>query len=311
MPTETVPVETPAPEATTTSIAAPTKTITVTKTKTVTLPAVVKTVTQKTTTPPPPVTSAVLSPAAANGLNGWYKTRPTVGLTPADGRVGWYRWDNSATWVKYGSARSVADGRHVFRFYAVVNKHKEAAQALSINVDPWVPTMPTGLRVANRAEDSIGLAWDASSDTISGVSHYQLYVDGVLLQSPTSGSAVISGLVPGHEYTFSVKAVDTAGNVSHETSPLSVHTLPPGTSVTTHPSQPDGTNGWFLTPPSIILESRASGGSVNYQWDGHVVFPPNTYTAPLAASEGVHVLRCYSTGIDGASGPSLDTTFKV
>jgi hypothetical protein len=308
-PTETASAETPATEATTP--AASTKTVTVTKT--VTLPAAVKTVTttQKTTVPPPPQTSAVMSPADADGLNGWYTTRPTVALTPMDGRAAWYRWDGSKTWIKYTSERKVAEGTHVFRFYAVVNKRAEAKQFRWTYVDLSSPTAPTGLHVVNRAENSIELAWDASTDAVSGLSHYQLFVDDVLLQSPASGSAVVDGLIPGHEYKFFVKAVDVAGNASHATSALSVHTLPPGTSVTTNPSPPDGTNGWFITAPSIVLASHAPGGSVNYQWDNHVVFPPRAYTAPLAASEGVHVLRCYSTGIDGASGPNLDTTFSV
>ena len=252
-----------------------------------------------------------MNPADSDGLNGWYTTRPTVALTPMDGRAAWYRWDGSKTWIKYTSERKAAEGTHVFRFYAVVNKHAEAKQLRWIYVDLSSPTAPTGLHVVNRAENSIELAWNASTDAVSGLSHYQLFVDDVLLQSPTGGSAVVDGLIPGHEYTFLVKAVDVAGNVSHATSALSVHTLPPGTSVTTNPSPPDGTNGWFITAPSIMLASHAPGGSVNYQWDNHVVFPPRTYTAPLAASEGVHVLRCYSTGIDGASGPNLDTTFSV
>lgn len=79
-----------------------------------------------------------------------------------------------------------------------------------------------------------------------------------------------------------------------------IDTTPPTTTLSSTPSSPDGTNGWYRTAPSITLTSNEPGTSY-YKWH----FEPDwtIYTSPLTAPQGNNTLYYYS--IDTAGNPEL------
>ncbi len=89
--------------------------------------------------------------------------------------------------------------------------------------DTQAPTAPTNLSSANITTTSVDLSWSASSDNV-GVTEYQVLQNGSVLGTVTGTSANVTGLTPATTYTFTVKAVDAAGNVSAASNAISVTT---------------------------------------------------------------------------------------
>jgi chitodextrinase len=96
--------------------------------------------------------------------------------------------------------------------------------------DHTPPTSPANLHVIqkNKTKTSLTLAWNASSDSGgSGLAGYNVYRDGVAVGSPTTTSYTDTGLSAGTAYTYYVKAVDNAGNLSGYRRTLTVTTKHP------------------------------------------------------------------------------------
>jgi len=94
------------------------------------------------------------------------------------------------------------------------------------------PGAPSGLHAVSESPHSVQLAWSASGNPGAGFSHYELFAQAaghnVLDKGPTLAlSGVVSALIPGARYTFSVIAVAIDG----QTSPAAtlVVTVPPTT----------------------------------------------------------------------------------
>jgi endoglucanase len=91
-------------------------------------------------------------------------------------------------------------------------------------VDTEPPTAPSSLRAASIGSTSVTLSWTASTDDV-GVSGYDVLNGTTVVGSTATTSLQVTGLTPDTSYTFSVRAKDTAGNVSAAT-PLTVRTTP-------------------------------------------------------------------------------------
>jgi len=79
--------------------------------------------------------------------------------------------------------------------------------------DTTPPTTPTGLSASNETETTIDLSWNASSDNV-GVTGYNVYQGSTLLGNVAGTGATVQSLTACTSYTFSVRAVDAAGNLS-------------------------------------------------------------------------------------------------
>ena len=79
--------------------------------------------------------------------------------------------------------------------------------------DTQAPTTPTGLTVSNEQDTQVSLSWNASSDNV-GVTGYEVLLDGSVLGTVAGTSANVTGLTACTSYTFGVRALDAAGNVS-------------------------------------------------------------------------------------------------
>ena len=96
--------------------------------------------------------------------------------------------------------------------------------------DIEAPTAPTELTASNITKTSAVLSWNASSDNI-GVTGYKVYEGSSFVKNATSTSTTISGLTCETAYTYSVAAVDAAGNLSAQSASVSLTTsdcAPPG-----------------------------------------------------------------------------------
>jgi hypothetical protein len=168
------------------------------------------------------------------------------------------------------------------------------------------PERPERPKVIDRTRSSITINWAEPVDgpPRSGVSHYEVYVDGEQMErfdSPTGGrhqygpqtpvyvSDTVTGLAPGTSYRLKLVAVDEVGNRGPPAR-IAVHTLPtdPGPD-TVPPTVPDiqevqSETNPLLDDPSGWLacrtahDTRSAVDHYNVYLDGskHTEFPPDT-----------------------------------
>lgn len=115
---------------------------------------------------------------------------------------------------------------------------------------------------------SVTFIQNGGENYLKNLAQTSSFSNPVLVGSPTSASFVDTGLSPSTTYTYTVEAVDTAGNVSAPSNPISVTTLaftpppppPPPTPVTTTGSYPPELT--FVAVPSRI----PAGQGVTLNW---------------------------------------------
>jgi chitinase len=90
-------------------------------------------------------------------------------------------------------------------------------------VDTEAPSVPMNLVSTAQTGSSISLEWTASTDNVK-VRGYDIYRDGTKIGTSTTPSFTDTGLTHNKTYTYFVQAVDTSGNVSGNSSVLSVTT---------------------------------------------------------------------------------------
>src|SRR5437879_967414 len=99
--------------------------------------------------------------------------------------------------------------------------------------DTQAPSIPANLAATVVSSSQIDLSWSPATDNV-GVTGYRVYRNGTLAASPTGTSVSITGLSYGAPHSFTVAAVDAAGNTSALSAPLSATT--PASSVTPAPT---------------------------------------------------------------------------
>src|SRR3989449_106838 len=120
--------------------------------------------------------------------------------------------------------------------------------------DSQAPSSPTNLAATAVSSSQIDLSWSPATDNV-GVTGYRVYRNGTLAASPTGTSVSIVGLSASTTYSFTVSAVDAAGNASALSAPLSATT--PGTGGTV-PTPYTGTP--IAVPGSFEVENFDLGG---------------------------------------------------
>src|SRR5947207_2494571 len=91
-------------------------------------------------------------------------------------------------------------------------------------LDTQAPSIPTNLAASAITPTTLTLSWNAATDNVA-VAGYRVYRNGTLAASPSATSASITGLSAATTYSFTVSAVDAAGNASALSAPLSATTL--------------------------------------------------------------------------------------
>jgi chitodextrinase len=171
------------------------------------------------------------------------------------GNIGW----NVVSYVRTQSTTSIAFPVRTFYDDAVSRGYAQRSWYLTsvqAGFEPWVggvglavndfsysvgggggadttaPSTPTGLSASGVTSNGASLSWSASTDNV-GVAGYDVYRSqggGTFTQVGTASgtSFAATGLSPSTTYSFYVRARDAAGNVSGNSSAVSVTTLSGG-----------------------------------------------------------------------------------
>ena len=80
--------------------------------------------------------------------------------------------------------------------------------------DTQPPSVPANLRVTGTTAASVSLAWNASTDDVSGVTGYQVFRGATQVGTPTGLTFTDTGLTASTTYSYTVRAVDGTAKVS-------------------------------------------------------------------------------------------------
>ena len=126
--------------------------------------------------------------------------------------------------------------------------------------DNTPPSTPTDVRVVGVTEDSITIAWSASTDN-SGRLH--AYIAGGIYHPPDSTTKTFTGLVPNTTRTYYVQAMDPSGNLSALSAPVTATTAPD----TTAPTTPTGlrVTGTGISTVSLAWDRASDRWAFSYE----------------------------------------------
>ena len=159
---------------------------------------------------------------------------------------------------------------------ASVDVRTEAAPV----IDGEAPSVPGYLHSMGESQNAIELMWNPSSDD-SGSVQYLVFRDGQQIARTAMTMFTDTGLAADRTFTYTVQAIDAAGNVSAESNALTVATLAvvePDPAPAPVPT-PGGTWDPFA---SYSAGDRVTYGGANYQAvQSHSgIGDPNWITAP-------------------------------
>ncbi|MFD7524393.1 MULTISPECIES: lytic polysaccharide monooxygenase [Paenibacillus] len=193
--------------------------------------------------------------------------------------------------------------------------------------DTVAPTAPSGAAASNVTTTGATLTWGASTDNV-GVTGYQVY-NGSTLVTTTSGSATsynVTGLTPNTAYTFTVKAIDAAGNTSPASNPVTFTT---GSAPVDNqaPTAPAGLTAGTATSSSVALSWNAatdnvgvtgyriykgttlagtvSGSTLTYTVSGLTPSTAYTFTVRAIDAAGNESANSNAVSVTTASGPAV------
>ena len=155
-----------------------------------------------------------------------------------------------------GSALTEGTHNWTVKAYDALDNERSATSTFTLRIDETQPTVfsPSTPRLREFVTAAIPhFTWQASSDAGSGLSHYELWIDGSLNQDNLPGNtANASGPLPEGGHYWLVKAEDNAGNV-----------------------RTSATYNFFIdtqAPESFVLNTPAQGETIHtnkptFDWD--------------------------------------------
>ena len=146
--------------------------------------------------------------------------------------------------------------------------------------DTTAPTVPAAPSPTVISSTQINLSWTASSDVI-GVQGYRIYRNGTQVGTvPVSGTTFSdTGLAPATSYSYTLAAVDGAGNASAQSSAAARTTLGPDS---TPPTVPTGVGATASTANLVNVTWTASTDTVGVT--RYSIFRDGTLLSVVAAS---------------------------
>ena len=228
----------------------------------------------------PYVVPATLPAAAVN-------TAYNVTLSAAGGNPTSRRWTvssgalpagfllNANTGAISGTATSSTGSPFSFTVAVTDTVSGFASQARSFSIavtgtgDTTPPSIPTGVSAAAFSSSQINVAWAASTDNV-GVTGYRVFRNGTQVGTPATLSFSDTGLTAATTYSYTVAAVDAAGNTSTPSTASSAMTLaaadttPPTVSITT----PTATTVSGTITVTATAADNVGVADVQFQLDG-------------------------------------------
>ncbi|MEM4728722.1 MAG: PKD domain-containing protein [Thermoplasmata archaeon] len=256
-----------------------------------------------------PVTTASINPPEPTGQNGWYNSSAAVSLTcdTPEARTLW-SWDNEP-FSSYDGPVEILEGYHRFNYRSEDQAgNLETVRTLETRMD----TIPPTVDIIVRPEKPDGLmGWylrtpwiNLSSSDPADPRIYYRWDDGPLEQYARDLKA------PAGAHTLTYYAVDAAGNRGPAFSTvIKVDGSPPGVEALPEIPEPDGLNGWYITPFNITLIANETGNvTIFYRWDDG---PMVQYGEPFPMPEGTHTLGWYGIDEAGNKGPDFSRAFRL
>ena len=159
--------------------------------------------------------------------------------------------------------------------------------------DNTAPTTPANLKASYVGRTFADLSWDLSTDNV-GVSKYDVFVNGAYNSSSPTPSLTVNGLTPNASYTFTVKAVDQAGNSSAASNAVAATASANGLRYkyyegawTTLPNFSTLTPRKTGTTSVVDLGPRMANDTFAFVWEGYINVPTaGTYTFETASDDG-------------------------
>ncbi|WP_433251832.1 CBM35 domain-containing protein [Streptosporangium sp. CA-135522] len=152
--------------------------------------------------------------------NGTATTRPmdisVNGTVVAAGKAfaGTGNWD---TWADAGVNVTLNAGVNTIRATGTGAEGGPNVDRLTVSgssgSDGQAPTVPADPRVTGTSASSISLAWDDSSDNVA-VTGYRVYEGATLVAAPATAGATVTGLAASSTHSYTITAIDAAGNES-------------------------------------------------------------------------------------------------
>jgi DNA-binding beta-propeller fold protein YncE len=168
----------------------------------------------------PPFTALTTNPSTPDGNNGWFKTNPTITLTPNRTTTTKYRW-GSGSWQTYSGSFTAPLGQNTLSYYSTDAGGTETTKQQAFKVDSVKPsTVLTAPAISTNVSKTttFKVKW-SGADTLSGVASYdvQYKLAGRSWQkfktNTTATSAAFKGIA-GNSYYFRAITKDKAGNLS-------------------------------------------------------------------------------------------------
>ena len=163
----------------------------------------------------------------------------------------------------------------LYTIYAKDTAGNEQISTVEVSyIDPLAPTAPQNLLVTSITDQCIDLSFDASLDMI-GVTEYRIYRDGIQIGTTTTTNFSDSDLSQGQSYSYTVAAMDAAGNMSELSEAVNaISALASPTNV--HAEQ-------NITQIHLTWNSNSDATSYDVEVDGVVVATVTTaeYSLPI------------------------------
>jgi hypothetical protein len=173
--------------------------------------------------------SVLLSNADSAGCSGTvfdlaYAGTPSATIVPASQVLA----GGEAGVATLSAQTTLADGNYSLQVRAVDSDGGAPAHPVagvgsaSLLVDATPPTVPTGLRGSVDRKGKVSLSWSASTDSLSGVTRYQVIRNASVIATVTGTTYTDTTAPAGTTSVYQTAAVDGVGNLSASSSPLSV-----------------------------------------------------------------------------------------
>jgi fibronectin type 3 domain-containing protein len=204
------------------------------------------------------------------------------------------------------SYSGLTPGSHVFTVDATANGISDSsAPTATWRIDTASPSAPSGLTGTPGSPTSVGLAWTAGQDN-TGVTNNRIMRDGSLLATVGAVTSYTDSTVAAaSSHSYSVVALDGAGNASQPSTPVSVTTpLTPPTPDTVIDSGPAALAN--STSATFAFHATLSGATFVCRLDGAkaaTCTSPRSYTG---LAQGTHSFSVVAT-VSGITDPTPAT----
>jgi chitodextrinase len=194
--------------------------------------------------------------------------------------------------------------------------------------DTRSPSVPSGVTAQAGSAGSVHVMWDRATDD-TGIRLYEVFRGPAKVKSVPAAKHMIDidGLAPSTAYTFTVRALDVAGNASPHSASVSVTTLAATVADTRPPTRPGAPRGRVQGPREVSLswgrssDDQAVTAYDIYQEDSRIhsvsgtetssritgLQPGTVYTFTVRARDAAENSSPDSTAVDLTTSPAPGT----